>query len=422
MTCRAVASRRRRTARLWFAIAGGLIGLAASACGAKGPPLPPLRPVPAAPTELVASRVGDRVTLRLLVPTANADPASPLSISAIEIYARTLPMGSEPPTAEQLIRKEYLVGTIPVRPPAPEADSGTTGAPTPTPTPVAAAADTRPGPGEMAVWSETLPATELRPLELTRAQKARMEGKRTLWWPIRPIGLLAPWFRMPLPTRYYAAVGVSERRRAGTPSTFAALSFGPAPEAPTDLKVDYTESTLTVSWKTAVAGRPVTVVETSNTGVEKPAPVQDLPITTGSWSTPVVFGVERCFIVRGVVRRGSVSTESTTVGPKCETPKDTFGPPAPTELQSISGTNAITLVWNAVTAADLAGYVVLRLTAPSETVQELTPKPITQLQFEDTTVQTGQRYTYWVVAVDTAGNRSLRSNGVNVERVPSSGK
>ena len=88
------------TARTCVAIAGSVIVLVASACGAKGPPLPPLRPVPAAPTGLAASRIGDRVTLRVLVPEANADPSSPLSISAIEIYARTLPMGSESPTAE----------------------------------------------------------------------------------------------------------------------------------------------------------------------------------------------------------------------------------------------------------------------------------------------------------------------------------
>lgn len=410
------------TARTCFALASGLIVLAASGCGAKGPPLAPLRPVPAAPTGLAASRIGDRVTLRVLVPTANADPASPLSISGIEIYARTLPMGSESPTAEQLIRKEYLVGTIPVRPPAPADDSSTAAAPTPTPTPAAAAAaDTRPGPGETAIWSETIPAAPMKPLELTRAQKARVDGRRTIWLPIRPTGLLAPWFRMPLPTRYYAAVGVSERGRAGAASPFAAVSFGPAPDAPSNLKVEHDESQMTVSWVTTVQGAPVTVIETTKAGVEKPAPVQELPITTGSWSTPVVFGVERCFVVRGVLRRGSVSTESATVGPECDTPKDTYGPPAPTGLVGVSGPTSVTLVWEPVKATDLAGYIVLRSTAPSETLQELTPKPITQLQFEDTTAQPGQRYWYYVVAVDTAGNRGPLSNRAPVG-VPSSGK
>jgi fibronectin type 3 domain-containing protein len=88
----------------------------------------------------------------------------------------------------------------------------------------------------------------------------------------------------------------------------------------------------------------------------------------------------------------------------------------------VSGPNAVTLVWDPVKAPDLAGYIVLRQTGTSETIQELTPKPITQLQYEDTTAQTGQKYKYWVVAVDTAGNRGPRSNEVNVDRVPSTGK
>jgi len=412
------------SARTCFAVACGLIALAAAGCGAKGPPLPPLRPVPAAPSELAASRIGDRVTLRMLVPNANADPTSPLSISGIEIYARTLPMGSEAPTAEQLIRKEYLVATIPVRPPAPAADSSAapTPTPTPTPTPAAAAPDTRPGPGEMVVWSETVPTTPFQPLELTRAQKARADARRTVWLPIRPTGLLAPWFRMPLPTRYYAAVGVSEQRNAGSPSTFAAVSFGPAPDAPADLNINSTESQLIVSWTTTTPGAPVSVIETTNTGVERPAPVQPQPITTGAWSTPVAFGVERCFVVRGVLRRGTVSTESATVGPKCDTPMDKYGPPAPTGLVPVSGPDAVTLVWNAVTAPDLAGYIVLRATGASETLQELTPKPITQLQFPDTTAQAGQRYVYYVVAVDTSGNRGPQSNRVQIDRFTSTGK
>jgi hypothetical protein len=274
----------------------------------------------------------------------------------------------------------------------------------------------------MAVWSETSPTAAAQPLELTKAQQARVDARRTLWLPVRPTGLLAAWFRFPLPTRYYAAVGVSERRRPGTPSAFAAVQFGSAPDAPTELKVENTESELIVTWVTSVSGAPVTVVETTSAGVEKPTPVQNAPVTTGSWKTPVAFGVERCFVVRGILRSGAVSTESLSAGPKCNTPKDTFGPAAPTELRAVSDENAVTLVWEAVTAADMAGYIVLRATGASETLQQLTPKPITQVQFPDSTARAGQRYTYYVVAVDTAGNRSPRSIGAVVDRFTPAGK
>lgn len=353
----------------------------------------------------------------MMVPEASSEPGTPLSIASLEIYARTLPMGSEGPTADQLLRKEFLVATIPVRPPAPVDESGA-----PIPPSAAAPPDGRPGPGEVAVWSETIPAATGRPLDLTRAQKARVDARRTVWMPIPPTGIIAPWFRLPLPTRYYVAVGVSERRRAGLPSGMIGVPFAPSPDAPAALSLTYTETELKLAWTTTTPNAPVIVVETTSAGVEKPSPVPIPPVTTGAWSTPVTFGVERCFVVRGVVRRGGVSTESATVGPKCETPVDTFGPPAPTGLAPVAGTDTVTLVWDAVTAPDLAGYIVLRGTAGSETLQELTPKPISLLQFSDTTTRAGQRYIYYVVAVDTAGNRGPRSVGVPVERFTFTGK
>ena len=52
----------------------------------------------------------------------------------------------------------------------------------------------------------------------------------------------------------YVAVGVSERGRAGAASPLAAVSFGPAPDEPADLKVEHNESQMIVSWTTTVQG------------------------------------------------------------------------------------------------------------------------------------------------------------------------
>lgn len=391
--------------------------VAAAGCGSKGPPLPPLRPVPAPPRELTLSRVGDRVTLRVVAPDASSEPEAPLSLSSLEIYARTLPMGSEAPMREQLLREEFRVATIPVRPPRPLDESGAPVPPSPTAPP-----DTRPGPGEVIVWTEQISSTDTRPLELTRAQQARVDVRRTVWVPIPPTGILAPWFRFPPPTRYYAVVGVSGRGRQGMPSTIAGVPFDMSPDAPASLSITFTETELTLQWTTTTPRAAVHVFEATRDGAEKPSPVQDQPITSGVWSAPVEFGVEKCFVVRGVRRRGAVSIESASAGPACETPKDTFGPAAPTGLAHVAGPDAVTLIWNAVTAPDLDGYIVLRATGASETLQELTPKPIAPLQFTDSTARAGQRYVYYIVAVDAAGNRGPRSAGVTVERFTFTGK
>ena len=96
------------------------------------------------------------------------------------------------------------------------------------------------------------------------------------------------------------------------------------------------------------------------------------------------------------------------------TPVDTFPPAAPKGLAAVSGSAAINLIWDANTEADLGGYVVLRGEAPGDTLQPLTPQPIRETRYRDTTVQPGARYVYAIVAVDRASppNRSAQSNKV----------
>lgn len=391
----------------------------AAACGSKGPPLPPLRPVPAAPTAVVARRVADRVTLRMVIPAASQDVTMPLTIAKVEIYARTLPAGAEPPTLEQLVRKDALVGTIEVRPVAPPAPAPGSAAVTPTPTAPAipAAPDSRPAPGELASWSETVSPQTSSAVPMTRAQQARATARRPVWAPIAPTGLWMPFVRVTLPTRYYVALGVSDRDRPGPASPIIAVPFGPAPEAPAQPTLSASETTLTLTWTTREPGAPVTVVETNAAGEERPAPVQEAAITTGTWSSPVAFDVERCFVVRRVLRMGAVSTESATAGPVCSTPKDTFPPPAPGGLIAPpSGTTDVTLLWDAVTAPDLAGYHVLRGEGSAENMQQITTELVTGLQYPDSPPKTGVRYFYAVIAVDKAGNPSAQSNRVQVQR------
>jgi hypothetical protein len=272
------------------------------------------------------------------------------------------------------------------------------------------------------VWNETIPAQGGRGLELNREQQSRVAGRRPSWLAIPPTGLAVPFPRVKLPTRYYLAVGVSEHGRTGPPTPMVAVPLGEAPPAPEAPTLTYDETTLTLSWTTSTPGAPVTVVESTNAGVEQLFPVQDAPIMIGSWTTPVAFGVERCFVIRRVIRRGAVSTESAATDSVCVTPVDTFGRPAPTGLDAISGAAAVTLLWEAVEAADLAGYLVLRSEGASETLQQLTPDPITTLQWQDTTMRSGVRYVYFVVAVDATGNRSERSAGRTIERFTFTGK
>ena len=89
-------------------------------------------------------------------------------------------------------------------------------------------------------------------------------------------------------------------------------------------------------------------------------------------------------------------------------------PPAPSALVAVAGEGAISLIWEGVTAPDLAGYLVLRADAPDGTLAPLFDAPLRETTYRDTTARPGARYVYAVVAVDraTPGNRSALSNTV----------
>jgi fibronectin type 3 domain-containing protein len=100
----------------------------------------------------------------------------------------------------------------------------------------------------------------------------------------------------------------------------------------------------------------------------------------------------------------------------CKTPIDIFPPPAPAHLDGLPDAGAVSLRWDAVTASDLAGYLVLRGEGANGTLQRLTPAPVAATSYLDTTVRVGVTYVYAVVAVDKSSppNVSPQSNSYTV--------
>jgi hypothetical protein len=144
-------------------------------------------------------------------------------------------------------------------------------------------------------------------------------------------------------------------------------------------------------------------------------PLNPAPLTAPSFERQgVEFGREQCFVVRTVQMIGAVALESSPSERICTTPSDVFAPAPPKELKAVAGTGVISLIWDANTEQDLAGYVVLRGEAPGDTLQPLTPMPIRETTFRDTTVKAGVRYVYAIVAIDNATppNSSAQSGRV----------
>jgi hypothetical protein len=143
-----------------------------------------------------------------------------------------------------------------------------------------------------------------------------------------------------------------------------------------------------------------------------PKPLTPQPIDKNEFVLKsFLFGVERCFYVRPVDVIFGMSVQGPASPEACVTPVDTFPPAAPRSLAAIAGGGVINLIWDANTEPDLAGYIVLRGEAPGDRLLPLTPAPIRETTFRDTSVQVGTRYVYAIVAVDSANppNRSPES-------------
>lgn len=351
----------------------GAVSLTLAGCGSKGDPLPPYRPLPGRTEGLTATRVQDGpITLRFTVPVANDDGTAPPDISAIRIFALTRPAGDPPPTAGDLAGggDKTRVATVNVQRPPP--GGAATGA-----TPAPAMKDAQPG--DTITWDDTTESAAAYPTPMVR---------------------------------YYAVAGVSRRGRIGAPSDVVAVSLSAVPDPPSRLTASFTESSIKLDWLGASPSTKYRIYEAKDGRAAGP-PLNAEPLSGTTFEDArLEFGVERCYIVRAAVVTGGASVESTAAGPACITPQDIFPPPVPANLTAVAGTGAVSLIWDAVEAADLAGYVVLRGDAPGEKLVPLFETPITDTTYKDATTVAGTRYVYAVVAVDKTSNRSGESNRV----------
>ena len=412
------------------------IGVAVG-CGMRGPPLPPLVFVPAAVTSLEIQRFDDDVFVRLEVPSANTDGSEPADLERVEVYALTTDSDSEQP-ARQLPLEEWLdhatmVATIPVVATTPDAppDSGSETTPPRTV-----------HPGDEVKLVEVLTPEVIRPVEIDSETADQDEAKSVE--PDNPdTAVRAAPFVVPLPPppprRTYLAIGVSTRGRQSSPSPRIGVTLadpGSAPGAPT---VTYTETELVVEWVApATARRPIqapaidgalesepavgfppatrylvyavdtavdveTVTEdaVAEIGTERPEPLGLQPVTETAYvDIGVTFGAERCYTVRALDVVDSLQVRGPASPPSCVTPVDTFAPQPPSGVVAVASRDAISLVWDPSPEPDLAGYLVLRGTAPGATLQALTAEPIVETTYRDDAVESDRRYVYAVQAVD----------------------
>jgi hypothetical protein len=378
-----------------------LLSAAAVSCGKKGPPLAPLRLVPEAPAAFAATRLGADVQLRFTLPTKNIGGQGPLALDHVEVYAVSLAPGAPAPPNREFLTAKYLVGTIDVKtPPEPGAAAEE------------AEADPRPAPGEVATFVEPLTEAMLNPAAPDPPAPEAVP-------PVTPAAAPAAAAPAPAyPVRIYAVRGITRGGRPGGPTTRLSVPLVEPPAAPTAPDASFTATAFVLSWVPPVAEVGTAPLRFNVYRAEAPsAPLNEAPVAGPTFEYPgVEFGTERCFSIRAITTVAEVAVASDASAPVCVTPRDIFPPAAPTGLNGVSSPGVVALIWDANTEADLAGYLVLRGDAAGDTLQPLTPEPITASVYRDTAVTPGVRYAYVVVAIDraTPPNRSAPSARVEV--------
>ncbi len=407
------------------------------ACGKKGPPHAPLARVPATPAGIEAVRAGDDAYVWFTVPSANVSGQTPADLASVDLYAYT---GIAPPTGTDLTRVAVRIGTYPVQPVLPPQPEPPAGAPAPPPVPIS------PGfvQGATAVLREALTPETLAPTSpQTTVPAATPEPDSEPTY--GPLVMPSSVERL---RRYYFVVAQSGRGRASAPTTVVSVPLQTASGAPGAPTATYTETGMALEWTapanargadsaevdpTLLPARPLMppppptryhVFEVASTpqtvdtfAMTLPTPLSAQPLAALAFAVPgpVAFNKERCFAVRAVDEVGGSTVFGPASPPGCVTPVDTFPPAAPQGLVAISGVGVINLIWEPNTEPDLAGYLVLRGTAPGETLQALTPSPIRETSYRDQTATPGVRYVYAVVAVDTATPQNVSGQSNRVE-------
>jgi hypothetical protein len=347
-----------------------------AACGKRRPPQPPVESVPQRTELLSGVQRGNQVILSWPAPRRNASDESVQSIRRVDVYRLAEAIEAPLPlTEEEFSARANLIGSVTSE--------------------------------QIAEAKDTLAYTD----ELSLSEPVRLRYA----------------------VRYVNAAG----QRASF-SNF--LLIEPAASVSQPPSVGQTpevlENSITVRWEAPSANvdntRPANLlgynVYRSARSQNEPAqtPLNTRPVAPAQTSfadQTFAFGEEYVYVVRAVsLGTGGEPVESLNSNPVEVKPVDKFAPAAPTGLTAAAAPTPlrVSVFFAANQERDIAGYNLYRSTDPDlakDLWTKLNRNLLERTTFQDEAVKSGQRYFYYVTAVDKAGNVSNPSE-VQSEAVP----
>jgi hypothetical protein len=358
---------------LQFFFALTFLILFSNACGKRRPPQPPVERVPQRTELLSGAQQGNQVILSWPAPQRNAPDESVQSIRRIDIYRLAeSPSAPLPLTEEEFAARSTLIGSVNY--------------------------ETIRTAGDTLSYKDTL----------------ELAGQPT---------------RLRYAIRYVNAEG----QRAAFSNFLLIEPAAKIAEPPTITGYEPSANAITIVWNppaTNIDGStPVNLlgynvyrVAKSQTEIGQ-RPINSTLVTSTRYSDQTFrFGEEYNYVVRSVsLGTGGAQVESLNSNAIPVAPVDTFAPSAPTQLTiAAPAPGRLALFFPANPERDVVGYYVFRSTDPDlakDRWTKLTSNLLTRTTFQDETVESGKRYFYYVIAVDSAGNQSPPSEVVS-ESVP----
>ena len=352
----------------WMAVCAPLV---LSGCASMGPPLPPSLNLPAAPTDLRATRKGDRVNLTWTLPTTTTDRQTIRELG---------------PTLICRTAGEMKECGMPVTRTAPQV------------VPNSASSQQKP----QASYVDNLPEAE---------ESDSPDALAT-----------------------YAVEVLNKAGRGAGISNQVRVPLAHTLPPPKDFKAEVTSQGVVLHWTAVIEPLPQTGPRYvyrvyRSTGTADHVLVGELPLTQQreysltdrafEWEKTYSYRAETVTVLE-IPNRPPVQVEGDDTADVKVFADDVFPPAVPTGLQAVfsgSGQNVFTdLIWAPVSDADLAGYNIYRhedTTSPAKLNSELVHTPA----YRDTKVESGKRYWYSASSVDLRGNESARSEEAS-ETVP----
>lgn len=338
-------------------------------CGKRRPPLPPNERVQQR-VELSGFQRGSNIVLSWKMPARNAARSSVLNINRADIYRLAEPANAPLVLSEEeFASRSILIATVPIS----DADFALK--------------------------------------QITYRDKLEFAGQAAR-------------------LRYSVRLANASGQKAAFSNFLLVEPIAAVASAPTSLSATVTQDAVKLAWTAPVSNldnsTPPSIlgyyVYRSTSESEPAKLLTKSPVSNTNYSDEFFeFGKQYFYFVRTV----STSTEAVPIESDESNivkikPVDTFAPSPPSAITLAAGQNVISIFFAVNPEKDVAGYKIYRSTDPNVPKTEwtlLTPKLLTTNTFQDTRVEPGKTYYYYLTATDTAGNVSEPSETVS-ETVP----